>query len=130
MSSVALGCATALANTRPGGPPRAPTEAMLATLAARLLEAFAPSADADPAWPWPEPILTYENTLPARAMIVAGQQLDDARLQRTGLRTLDWLIEVQTAPSGAFSPIGNRTLVAARRDPQPVRPAADRGARR
>ena len=127
IASVALGCAAALANARPGGPSRAPTEAMLSALAARLLDAFAPSAELDPDWPWPESVLTYENTLPARALIVAGQQLDDARLQRAGLATLDWLIEIQTAPSGVFSPIGNRTLVAARRDPQPVRPAADRG---
>jgi hypothetical protein len=125
MSSVALGCATALANTRPGGPFRTPTEAMLAQLAARLLESFAPTADRDEAWPWPEPVLTYENTLPARAMIVAGQALDDARLRRAGLRTLDWLIEVQSAPSGAFSPIGNRAwwrqgATRSRFDQQPI----------
>jgi len=128
VSSVALGCATALANTRPGGPSQGLTATILAKLAARLLEAFAPTADQDPGWPWPEPVLTYENTLPARAMIVAGQQLDDARLQRAGLRTLDWLIEVQTAPSGAFSPIGNRTwwrrgATRSRFDQQPIEAA-------
>jgi hypothetical protein len=42
-------------------------------------------------------------------MIVAGQQLDDLRLRRAGLRALDWLIEVQLAPGGAFSPVGNRS---------------------
>ena len=109
ISSVALGCTAALGNPRPGGPPRVETEAILATLAARLLKAFSPSAEDDPRWPWPEPILTYENSLPARALIVAGQQLGDARLLRAGLRVLDWLIEVQLAPSGVFSPVGNRS---------------------
>lgn len=125
VSSVVLGCAAALTNTRPGGPPRAATEAMLATLAARLLETFAPTAEADPTWPWPEPVLTYENTLPARALIVAGRHLDDVRLLRAGLRVLDWLIAVQLAPSGAFSPIGNRSwwrrgATRSRFDQQPI----------
>ena len=128
VSSAVLACAAALANPAPGGPLRVETEAMLTGLAARLLEAFAPTADLDADWPWPEPALTYENTLPARALIVAGEQLDDARLRRTGLRTLDWLIEVQTAPSGAFSPIGNRTwwrrgAARSRFDQQPIEAA-------
>ena len=109
IASAALGCATALAGAGPGGANEAPTEAMLARLAARLLDAFAATAEVDQGWPWPEPALTYENALPPRALIVAGLWLDDVRLRRTGLRALDWLIAVQTAPNGAFSPIGNRT---------------------
>jgi hypothetical protein len=73
-------------------------------------------------------VLTYENTLPARAMIAAGLHLHDARLRGAGLRTLDWLIEVQTAPSGAFSPVGNRTwwrhgATRSRFDQQPIEAA-------
>ncbi len=109
VSSAMLGCAAALTNAASGGPSRATTEAMLARLAARLLEALSPAAEPGADWPWPEPALTYENTLPARALIVAGGHLGDTLMRRTGLRVLDWLIQVQTAPSGAFSPIGNRT---------------------
>jgi hypothetical protein len=108
VASVALGCAAALGNARSGGTPRAETEAMLAALAARLRDALAPADGLDPAWPWPEPILTYETSLPPRAMVAAGRRLDDPRLVADGLRVLDWLIAVQQAPSGAFSPVGNR----------------------
>ena len=58
-------------------------------------------------WPWPEPVLTYENALLPRALIVAGRRLGDAGLERRGLEVLDWLIAVQVADDGAFSPIGN-----------------------
>ncbi|MGO9179942.1 MAG: DNA methyltransferase, partial [Candidatus Limnocylindrales bacterium] len=40
--------------------------------------------------------LTYENGLPAQALIVAGSHLGDADAARTGLRALDWLLAVQT----------------------------------
>ncbi|MEO8228620.1 MAG: hypothetical protein ABI628_02540 [Chloroflexota bacterium] len=58
-------------------------------------------------WPWPEPVLTYENGLVARALIVAGDRLGEAALLERGLQLLDWLVSVQTAPNGHFSPIGN-----------------------
>ena len=59
------------------------------------------------AWPWPEPILTYENGLIPRALIVAGDRLGDIAMVDRGLRLLDWLVSVQTSPDGHFSPIGN-----------------------
>ena len=63
----------------------------------RLAERFRVAAAS--AWPWPEPLLTYENGLPVRALIVAGQlprlDADDRRRAR---RSLDWLIDGQTAP--------------------------------
>jgi len=62
---------------------------------------------ARPAWPWPEPTLTYENALVPRAMILAGQRLRARAMQAIGLHVLDWLIEVQTAPEGHLSPVGN-----------------------
>lgn len=62
---------------------------------------------ARPGWPWPEPVLTYENALVPRAMILAGQRLGARAMQAIGLQVLDWLIEVQTAEAGHLSPIGN-----------------------
>ena len=59
-------------------------------------------------WPWPEPTLTYENGIVPRALIRAGAQLGDRPMVERGLRLLDWLVAVQTAPEGHFSPIGNR----------------------
>lgn len=75
-------------------------------LADRLASAFGPSAGSSD-WPWPEPSLTYENALVVQALIVAGRHLDSRPMIDAGLRSLDWLIEVQTAPAGHLSPIGN-----------------------
>ena len=59
-------------------------------------------------WPWPESRLTYENALPARALLAAGRHLDSQPTIDAGLKLLDWLIEAQTAPAGHLSPVGNR----------------------
>jgi hypothetical protein len=59
------------------------------------------------AWPWPEPVVTYENELPARALIVAGRRLGRPRLSQVGLRVLDWLIDAQTTGDGQLRTVGN-----------------------
>lgn len=75
--------------------------------AARELMGRFESRRGDRDWPWPEPVLTYENELPARALIRCGQRFDDAHMTRTGLAILDWLIDVQTTREGHLSTIGN-----------------------
>jgi hypothetical protein len=79
-------------------------------------------------WPWPEPILTYENALPARALIVAGRWLGSAPMLATGIEVLDWLIAEQTEPDGHLSPIGNgwwpRGGTRSRFDQQPIEATA------
>jgi hypothetical protein len=62
---------------------------------------------ARPGWPWPEDTLTYENALLPRALIVAGHRGRAETMVMIGLQVLDWLIDVQTAPKGHLSPIGN-----------------------
>ena len=57
----------------------------------------------DPAWPWPEPRLTYANAVLAEAMIAAGVALDDATLRQRGLDLLAWLVDYETA-DGHLSP--------------------------
>jgi hypothetical protein len=87
---------------------RAPLSRVAAALpgmAASFHSRFA--AVSDPSWPWPEPTLTYENALPARALIVAGQAVGSAEMTDLGLRILDWQIDVQVAVDGHFAPIGN-----------------------
>ncbi len=80
------------------------------------------------AWPWPEPALTYENALPVRAMIVAGQYLDSPPVIDAGLAMLDWQITAQTADAGHLSLIGNgwwpRDGERSRFDQQPVEATA------
>lgn len=59
------------------------------------------------AWPWPESRLTYENALPAHALIVAGRFVDSSPMLEAGLGVLDWLIDSQIDPAGHLSPVGN-----------------------
>jgi hypothetical protein len=123
IASTVLGCAAAMtAGTR------GDTQSTLAELAFSLGRAFARvKVDAD--WPWPEEILAYENALLPRAVITAGAILGDYELRRTGLRALDWLLEVQTGPGGNFAPIGSNGWwphdgVRSRFDQQPIEATA------
>ena len=99
-ASVILGCAATLPSATGGLP-----ATVLTLLATRLHDRF--ERRSMPDWPWPEVSLTYENALLPRALIVAGRILDSERMVATGLRSLDWLIDVQTAPDGHLSPVGN-----------------------
>ncbi len=100
-ASVLLGCSARLR-----ADPNPVTTKAARALAVRFLARFAGHPDAS--WPWPEPSLTYENALPARALIVAGGTFRSQPMVETGLRVLDWLIEVQTTSDGHLSTIGNR----------------------
>jgi hypothetical protein len=99
-ASTLLGCDAALR-----GKPSGAMDASLRVLADGFLSAFESATES--AWPWPETRLTYENGLPARALIVGGQRIESRPMLDAGLRSLDWLIDVQTAPAGHLSPIGN-----------------------
>lgn len=59
--------------------------------------------NADAAWPWPEPRLTYSNGVLAEAMVAAGVALDDPILRQRGLDLLAWLLDYETS-DGHFSP--------------------------
>ena len=82
-----------------------------------------PAPNGDPAWPWPEPRLTYANAVLAEAMIAAGVALDDSTLRQRGLDLLAWLVEFETA-DGHLSPtpVGGRGAEDARPgfDQQPI----------
>jgi hypothetical protein len=122
-SSALLACAAAL---RAGG-----TGEIVGTyekLAVGLREAFE-TGSVPAGWPWPEPVLTYENALLARAMITGGTYLGAAEMVHIGCRVLDWLIEAQTADDGHLTTIGNqgwwpRDGVRARFDQQPIEATA------
>jgi hypothetical protein len=113
-----LGCDAAIRAGVPGA------TAAYRTLVAVLALIIDEHASMD-AWPWPDSVLSYENALVANALITAGRRLGDSELSRLGVRTLDWLIEVQTAPDGHLTPIGNagwwsRGGDRARYDQQPI----------
>ena len=82
-------------------------------------------AELDAGWPWPEPAVTYENGLPAQALVVAGRTLDRPEMIDLGLRLLDWLLEHETDAAGHLVPVGNRGWwprggAPARFDQQPI----------
>ena len=121
-ASILLGCDAAIRVD-----PTDATDRAYRMLARRLHSAFTTFAT-DDAWPWPEPILTYENGLPPRALIVAGRWLGSTPMIETGRRSLDWLIDIQTNDAGGFSPIGNgwwpRGGERSRFDQQPIEATA------
>jgi hypothetical protein len=120
-ASVLLGCDAAL-----GGAPSASIVQAHRLLSARLGAAFGSPSTA--AWPWPEPILTYENALPVQALITAGHRLGDRPMIDTGLHLVDWLIGIQTGADDHFAPIGNgwwsRGGAKTRFDQQPIEATA------
>ncbi len=92
-------------------------------LSERLLKAFEEGAT-DTAWVWPETTLTYANARLPCALLEAGAQLENDHMLAAGLRSLEWLMEVQTI-EGSFSPIGNQGFYEkggrrARFDQQPI----------
>jgi glycosyltransferase involved in cell wall biosynthesis len=96
------------------------------TLAARLLDLFHRSSS--PGWPWFEDRLTYCNARLPQALLVTSAWFDDEEMEAVGVRTLDWLIGLQTTDD-YFAPIGSNGFYPrggerARFDQQPVEAGA------
>jgi hypothetical protein len=97
-------------------------------LADRLMAWFRHSASKD--WPWCENILSYDNARLPQALLLSGQWLPDHEMLEMGLRSLDWLKQVQTdETSHHFTAIGNQGWLnlngeKAQFDQQPIEAAA------
>jgi glycosyltransferase involved in cell wall biosynthesis len=63
-----------------------------------------------PDWVWFETGLSYDNARLSQALIVTGMATGDLDQVEAGLRTLRWLMSVQTAPAGFFRPVGSDTF--------------------
>ncbi|MDB6069381.1 MAG: pimB 2, partial [Verrucomicrobiales bacterium] len=61
---------------------------------------------AGPRWNWFEDVITYDNAKIPEALLVTWEQLQTPALLETGLSTLEFLLEEQTAPRGHFRPVG------------------------
>ena len=83
----ALGAAEVLARW----PGHASARALLNDTAKRLVR-----RTTDAGWPWPEPRLRYANGSVPEVLVAAGSLLDDQRLLASGLRTLGWLLDIET----------------------------------
>ena len=80
-------------------------------------------------WEWFEDSLTYDNAILPHALILSGHWTSRGDVLEAGLRSLRWLLEIQTSPNGCFSPIGSngfyrRGEERARFDQQPLEAAS------
>jgi hypothetical protein len=74
-------------------------------LAERLLAQF--QSNSGPDWPWCENSLSYDNARLPHALIVSGARMNDEAMVAVGMRSLEWLAELQVSESDSFSPIGS-----------------------
>lgn len=101
---------------------------MRKSLADRLMDLLARVEKTD--WVWFEEGLSYDNARLPQALIVSGLAMREPSYVAAGLRSLRWLLNLQTAPKGHFRPIGTDGFFHDRRvppqifDQQPVEAAA------
>lgn len=74
-------------------------------LTIRLMDLY--NRTATEKWPWFEDSVTYMNSKLSHALILSGRWTNRPEVFDVGLRTLRWLVEIQTAEGGYFRPIGS-----------------------
>lgn len=82
-----------------------------------------------PDWSWFETGLAYDNARLSQALIVTGAATGMPAYREAGLRSLRWLMEIQTGPTGCFRPVGTESfgiagIPVSHFDQQPVEAAA------
>ncbi|HVZ39240.1 MAG TPA: hypothetical protein VHI13_08195 [Candidatus Kapabacteria bacterium] len=88
-----------------GHPHERHLEVAMSTIANMLHQRFSMVETQD--WPWCEEYLTYDNAVIPRALLLSACRLSDDAMKRTALRSLGWLIDLQTGPDGHLTLIGN-----------------------
>jgi hypothetical protein len=96
-------------------------------LADRLMSLFVASESKD--WVWFEDVLAYDNARLPQALIRTGLTTRTLPYVGVGLRSLRWLMSLQTTSSGHFRPVGTKSFGRLRQKPeafdqQPVEAAA------
>ena len=74
-------------------------------LTAKLMQRYADAAAEG--WDWFEDTVSYANAKLPHAMILSGRRMSNSAMLELGLKTLRWLIGIQTSPAGSFRPIGS-----------------------
>ena len=77
-------------------------------LADRLMSLFSATETND--WIWFEDMLAYDNARLPQALIQTGLTTRTRPYVEVGLRSLRWLMSLQTASSGCFRPIGTKSF--------------------
>ena len=75
------------------------------SLTAKLMQRYADAATDE--WQWFEEVVSYANAKLPHAMILSGRCLNNGTMLELGLKTLRWLIKIQTSDAGSFRPIGS-----------------------
>jgi glycosyltransferase involved in cell wall biosynthesis len=75
------------------------------TLTTRLMQSIGDTANDE--WFWFEEVASYANAKLPHALILSGRCMNNATLLETGLKSLRWLVKVQTSGVGAFRPVGS-----------------------
>jgi glycosyltransferase involved in cell wall biosynthesis len=96
-------------------------------LADRLMALFLANQRED--WLWFEDVLAYDNARLSQALIQTGLATHTPRYTEVGLRSLHWLMSLQTSSSGCFRPVGSKSFGKIRQKPdafdqQPVEACA------
>ena len=86
-------------------------------LADRLLALLA--AVETPDWVWFEEGLAYDNARLSQALIASGTSTGRPSYVAAGVRSLRWLMTMQTAAGGVFRPVGSQSFGALRKRPRP-----------
>ena len=85
-------------------------------LADRLMALFLATQTED--WPWFEDVLAYDNARLPQALIQTGLATGTPSYVEVGVRSLRWLMSLQTTSSGHFRPVGTESFGAIRRKPE------------
>ena len=102
LAHVILGCR--LYSRRFGG--ASDVRKMCEILSNHLMTLYSENSSDD--WVWCENIVTYDNACIPEALIVAGDWLGNRELLDQGVKSLEWLLNIQTAKEGHLSVIGNK----------------------
>lgn len=69
-------------------------------------------------WEWFEESLAYDNARLSQALIVTGYATQTPSYVNAGMRSLRWLMRLQTSAAGVFRPVGSQSFGAKRLPPQ------------
>jgi glycosyltransferase involved in cell wall biosynthesis len=85
-------------------------------LADRLMSLFSATETKD--WVWFEDLLAYDNARLPQALIQTGLTTQTRPYVEVGLRSLRWLMSLQTTSSGCFRPVGTKSFGKVRQKPE------------
>jgi glycosyltransferase involved in cell wall biosynthesis len=84
--------------------------------AERLMAAL--SAAETKGWVWFEDLLAYDNARLPQALIQTGVTMETPAYVDAGLRSLRWLMSLQTTSTGCFRPVGTKSFGRLRQKPE------------